>query len=235
MVAVVAIGGGLLLTASGTALAAQDRHLIVYTGPAPEGVEAAQVAADRAERHAEAATRRAERAGQRAEARGRHVQAAGERVARDAELHADAISRDAELRADAISRDAEFRANAISRDADRRSAIAEREAERVAREAALAGVDEEQIRKTTLAAVRTSFVTQCNAAGTPVAASADWAALATCGHIREMVRSSLRGARAAIATSPGLTAMERARAMSEITRSAADPDADHDVDGTPIS
>jgi beta-lactamase regulating signal transducer with metallopeptidase domain len=216
VVAVAAIGGGLLLTASGTALAAQDPHLIEYTGPTPVGV-AAQVAADRAERHAEAAGRRAEREGQRAEARGRHAEAAGERIARGAELRGDAISRNAELRADAMSRDA-----------DRRAATAEREAERVGREAALAGVNAEQVRRTTLAAVRTSFATQCAAAGTPVAASADWAALATCGQVRNIVRSSLQSASAAIASSPGLTAAERDRAMSEMDRSAAD--ADHSVD-----
>lgn len=201
MVAVAAIGGGLLLTASGSALA-QDLHLVEFTGPAPARVEAARVAADHA-------AQRAEAAGRRAEAAGRRAAAVGDRVGREAGV----------------------RAEALSAEADRHAAITEQEAEKAGSEAALAGANAEEIQRTALASARSNLATQCAAAGTPIDTGTDWASLATCGHLRDIIRTSLRQARDAIASSSDLTTAERAKAMAEIDRSATD--ADREVQHSP--
>ena len=194
MVAVAAIGGGLLLTASGSALA-QDLHPVEFTGPAPAQIEAARVAADHA-------AQRAEEAGRRAEATGQRAAAVGDRVGHEAGARADALSAEA----------------------DRHAAIAEREAEKAGRAAALAGANAAEIQRTALASARSNLAAQCTAAGTPIDTDADWASLATCGHLQDVIRTSLQQARDAITSSPGLTAAERADAMAEIDRSAADAD-----------
>jgi len=97
VIAVAAIGGGLLLTASGSAQA-QDTHWVEFTGPAPAPVEMARV---RAEAH------RAEAAGRRAEAAGRRARAAAERASRAAEADADRVSAEADRRAAIASMAAE--------------------------------------------------------------------------------------------------------------------------------
>ena len=201
MVAVAAIGGGLLLTASGSALA-QDLHPVEFTGPAPAQIEAARVVADQA-------AQRAEAAGRRAEAAGRRAGEIGERAGREAGARADALSAEA----------------------DRHAAIAEREAEKAGREAALAGANSEEIQRTALASARSNLAAQCAAAGTPIDAGSDWASLATCGHLQDVIRTSLQQARDAITSSSDLTAADRAKAMAEIDRSAAD--ADREMHQTP--
>jgi hypothetical protein len=210
MVAIAAIGGGLLLTASGTAFA-QDAHSVADIGPAPARIEAARMAADRAERHADAASRQAEAIVRRAEAQGLRAEEIGDRIGREAGARADALSAEA----------------------DRHAAIAQREAEKAGREAALAGANAEQVQRTAIASARASLATQCAAAGTPTDANTDWGSLATCGKMRDVIRASLRTARDAIAASPGLTEAERAEAMAGIDRSEAD--AEREIDQTPIS
>jgi hypothetical protein len=206
MLAVAAIGGGLLLTASGTALA-QDGHVVEFTGPAPAPVEAARIAA----RHA---ARTAEAAGRRAEAAGRHAQAIAGQASRTAEADADRISAES----------------------DRRAANASAEAEKAGREAALAGANAAEIQRTALTTARANLAAQCAAAGTPMDARADWGTLATCGHLQDIIRTSLDQARAAITAARGLSDAERAQAMSEIDRSAADSAREiHDATDAPIS
>lgn len=206
VVAVAAIGGGLMLTASGTAFA-QDTHPVEFTGPAPAPVEAARV-------EAEHAAKRAEAAGRRAEAAGRRAGAVAEQVSRSAERDADRMSAEA----------------------NRHAALAEAEARKAANEAAMAGANADEIQRTALTTARTNLAAQCAAAGTPVDAQADWGALATCGHMREMVRTSLQHARAAIVSSPGLTDRQRADALANLDRSIADSDHEmRDAESAPIS
>ncbi|MBA2934287.1 hypothetical protein HZF05_09260 [Sphingomonas sp. CGMCC 1.13654] len=198
VVALAAIGGGLLLTASGSALA-QDMHPVEFTGPAPAPVEAARAGSDRA-------ARRAEAAGRRAEAAGRRAGAIGEQAGRTAGIAAERMSAEAE----------------------RRAATASAEAEKAGREAAAAGANAEEIQRTALAAARADLARQCAAAGTPMDANADWGTLATCGRMHEMVRTAMEQARLAIRTAPGLSDADRARAMANIDRAAAD--GDHEID-----
>jgi bla regulator protein BlaR1 len=206
MVAVAAIGGGLLLTASGTAFA-QDAHPVEFTGPAPASVEAARVEAAHA-------AKQAEEAGRRAEADGRRAAAVAERVSRSAEADADRMSAEA----------------------NRRAALAEAAARKAANEAAVAGANAAEIQRTALATARSNLAAQCAAAGTPVDAQADWGALATCGRMREMIRTSLQNARAAIVSSPGLTDAQRAAALANLDRSIADSDRDmQDSENAPTS
>ena len=213
MIAVAAIGGGLLLTASGSALA-QDTHPVEYTGPAPAQVEAARIEADRADRRAEAASRHAEAAGRRAEASGLRAEAVAERASRRAEDEADRLSAEADRRAD----------------------IASAEAERAGRDAAAAGADAAEIERTALASTRASMARQCAAAGTPMDPNVDWASLATCGKMREVIRTSMESARAAIRSAPGMSAAERARAMAEIDRATAESQREiEDAARTPTS
>jgi len=193
-IAVAAIGGGLLLTASGSALA-QDRPAIEIADPAPTHAEMARARADA--RHAEAAGRRAEAASRRAEAQ-------AERMSRIAEADADRMS-------------------AL---ADRRAAIASAEAERAGREAAAAGANAATIQHTALATARHNLAAQCAAAGTPIDAQADWGTLATCGRLRDVIRTSMDHARAAIMAAHGLGDAERAHALSGMDR--IDDDGDHD-------
>lgn len=206
MVAVAAIGGGLLLTASGTAFA-QDVHPVEFTGPAPASVEAARVEAAHA-------AKQAEEAGRRAEADGRRAAAVAERVSRSAEADADRMSAEA----------------------NRRAALAEAAARKAANEAAVAGANAAEIQRTALATARSNLAAKCAAAGTPVDAQADWGALATCGRMREMIRTSLQNARAAIVASPGLTDAQRAAALANLDRSIADSDRDmQDAENAPTS
>jgi beta-lactamase regulating signal transducer with metallopeptidase domain len=202
MVAVAAIGGGLLLTASGSALA-QDMHPVEFTGPAPVPVEMARIRAE---------TRKAEAAGHRAEASGRRAQIVAEQASRIAEADADRVSAEA----------------------NRRAAIASVEGERAGREAAAAGANADEIQRTALLTARTTLAAQCAKAGTPIDANADWSTLATCGQLREIIRTSMDHARAAIVAAHGLGDAERARALSAIDRAAADQDRDiPDADNTP--
>jgi len=97
VIAVAAIGGGLLLTASGSALA-QDTHVVEITGPAPAPVEMARIRAE---------TRRAEAAGHRAEEAGRQARIAAERASRITEADADRVSAEADRRAAIASAEAE--------------------------------------------------------------------------------------------------------------------------------
>jgi hypothetical protein len=217
MIAAAAIGGGLLLTASGTALA-QDAHVVEFTGPPPAHVEAARIAAVQAARRAQAAGRRAEAAGRRAEA-------IAERASRRAEASADRISAEAD-------RDAAI----ASAEATRRSARAAAEAERAAREAATAGAGADEIRRVVLATTRSNLAEQCAAAGKPVDAQADWGSLATCGRMQEMIRISMQHARQAILAAHELSDAERTRAMAEIDRSSAETErALQDAEDAPIS
>ncbi|WP_454886878.1 M56 family metallopeptidase [Sphingomonas oryzagri] len=206
VVAVAAIGGGLMLTASSTAFA-QDAHPVEFNGPAPAPVEADRVEAEHAARKAEAAGRRAEAAGHRAAA-------VAERPGRSAEADADRMSAEA----------------------NRHAALAEAEARKAGNEAAMAGASAEEIQRTALATARSNLAAQCASAGTPVDARADWGALATCGRMREMVRTSLEHARAAIVISPGLTDAQRADALANLDHSIADTDREIlDAENAPTS
>ena len=206
MIAVAAIGGGLLLTASGTALA-QDAHPVEFTGPAPAHVEVARV-------EAEHAARRAEAAGHRAQIAGRRAAIAAERAGREAEARADRMTAEA----------------------DRRAAIASAEAEKAGREAAAAGAEAEEIQRTALSTARANLARQCAAAGTPMDANADWGSLATCGHMREVIRTSMEQARTAIRMAHGLSEAERARAMAEIDRATTESEREiDDARRSPIS
>jgi beta-lactamase regulating signal transducer with metallopeptidase domain len=198
VIAVAAIGGGLLLTASGSALA-QDTHPVEITGPAPAPVEMARVRAE---------VRRAEAAGHRAEAAGERARIVAEQASRVAEADADRVSAEA----------------------NRRAAIASAEAEKAGREAAAAGASAEQIQRTALLTARNNLAAQCARADTPIDANADWSALATCGHLQDIIRISMDHARAAIIAAHGLSDAERDRALSGIDQAA--DDGDHDIPDT---
>ena len=115
------------------------------------------------------------------------------------------------------------------REAEQARREAEREA-RVAQREALAEARAAQARvpamvRASLASVRRGMADACARQGVSLSSDADWAALATCGpRLRETLRASLSGIRASLARNRALSDEKRADALSGIDDALAEFD-----------
>ncbi len=164
VVAVAAIGAGLVATASGHATAVDPD---TYLSP----TEIAEIRADAAE---------ARREGERAAEEGRRGAEEGRRLAADARREADESRREAmRERAMALREAARARAEAeIEASHARADALAAAREADTSQQVAYGGGDEGARH---IAAVRRSMAARCAARGEPVSADLDWSRLALCG------------------------------------------------------
>jgi bla regulator protein blaR1 len=179
-----------------------------------EGASAADISASRIAEaiglpasEDEAAIRREEAEDRAREAQDREQEAA-DRQAEAVERQIEAVQRQAEAevrQADAGARRAD--------EQERRVEAAKRAAEALGRT------------QQALESAKSELAAQCEAAGAPQPADADWHALATCGEkLKAVIKSSLDKAREAIRNLPSLNDAQRAKALAGIDRAEARAD-----------
>lgn len=154
------------------------------------------------------------------------------RAAHEAAREAREAARAAQEQAREAAAEAREQAHAAAAEA-RRAAIeqgrAERERAIAEAHAAIARIDVAKIVRTSMEATRANMAARCAATGAHVDAHADWSTLATCGKLRDTIRTSLAHARASIAATHGLDDCKRTKAISAIDDAMENLDRDMDA------